>query len=63
MRDVLLEKHPEGAAVGPKALVNPSDSYSEPYHPIIFDAIDGEYIRKTALKVDGGAGPSGTGSL
>ena len=59
VRDVSLEKHPEGAAVKPKTLVNPSDSSTESYHPIIFDAIDGEYIRKTALKVDGGAGPSG----
>ena len=59
MRAVLLEKHLAGVAVKPETLVNPSDSCTKPYHPIIFDAIDGEYICKTALKVDGGAGSSG----
>lgn len=35
---------------------------SEPernFHPVVFECIDAEFIRKVALRTNGGAGPSG----
>ena len=54
--DELKAKHP------PKHDVNPDIVLSErerDFHPVIFDCLDAEVIRKVALKTQGGAGPSG----
>ena len=51
-----MKKHPEPADVVEDALV---DEVPEEIHPVVFDVIDSETIRKAILKTKGGAGPSG----
>ena len=58
VRDILLKQHPPKQPLREEALVNPNIPVSES-HPIIFERIDGQLIRSTALRMDGTAGPSG----
>ena len=58
VRDALLEKHPPAQGITPSALYEPNDPIAEP-HPICFDEIDGPFIRRVVLRMDGTAGPSG----
>ena len=54
--DELKAKHPLRNEVNPDAVL------SEPerdFHPVVFECIDAEFIRKAALRTNGGAGPSG----
>ena len=53
---LLKEKHPEPAEISLDAII---DKVPEEIHPIEFDGIDGESIRKATIKTKGGAGPSG----
>ena len=55
--DVLRDKHPAGKNAAPESLVDGQDAKN--FHPVIFESIDCDVIRKTALKTDGWAGPSG----
>ena len=59
VRDILLEKHPSPHLPKPSVLVSPSDFSPLPFHPVLFDNIDGILIRRTILRMDGAAGPSG----
>ena len=59
VRDILLKKHPSPKQpLKEETIINPSTPVTDP-HPIIFERIDGQLIRNTALKMDGAAGPSG----
>ena len=53
---LLQKKHPEPANICPEAVVN---DLPDETHPVIFSTIDGEEIRKAAIKTKGSAGPSG----
>jgi len=55
-RDVLKEKHPLGKDPDTCSLVN---GEPEPVNPIVFDGLDADAIRHTALHTHGAAGPSG----
>lgn len=55
-RDVLKEKHPLGKDPDTCSLVN---NEPEPVNPIIFNGLDADAIRHTALHTHGAAGPSG----
>ena len=58
--DELKEKHPQGSDISDTNLVERQEGN---FHPIIFECIDGESIRKAALQTDGAAGPSGIDAL
>ena len=58
VHDILLKKHPPKQPLKEETIVNRNTPVIEP-HPIIFEQIDGELVRSTALKLDGAAGPSG----
>ena len=55
--DVLKEKHPAAQAACSAALLSLDNTVET--HPVLFERIDGDLIRSTALKVQGSAGPSG----
>ena len=55
-KKLLLEKHPEPSPISHEALV---ESIAEEIHPVVFDEIDGESIRKAMMATKGGAGTSG----
>ena len=52
--DVLSKKHPPKQAPSLSALIEPNTSPLEP-HPVMFEAIDGQLIHNTVLKMDGAA--------
>ena len=58
VRDVLLMKHPQGQPPHPSAIVSSSMS-PDGLHSILFDSLNGDLIRRSALKSDGSSGPSG----
>ena len=58
--DELKVKHPQGSDICDANLV---DGQRGNFHPIIFERIDGESIRKATLLTDGAAGPSGIDAL
>ena len=55
---LLKEKHPSAQAAHSATLLSGDDNTTETY-PVLFERIDGNLIRSTALKVQGSAGPSG----
>ena len=57
VRETLLDKHPCGRPLDPRAVVPPVSSAFDP-HPVYFNRITGSLIRSIALHVDGAAGPS-----
>ena len=57
VKEHLLAKHPPGILASPQS-ISDEPPVSEP-HPIIFEQIDGAFIRSTALQMNGSAGPSG----
>ena len=57
VKDHLLAKHPPGVFASPQS-ISDEPPVSEP-HPIIFEQIDGPFIRSTARQMNGFAGPSG----
>lgn len=58
--DSLRKKHPQSQPVDPGAIL--SDSVSDT-HPILYDGIDGQIVRKAALRLSRAAGPSGVDSI
>ena len=58
VRDVLLMKHPQGQPAHPSAIVSSSMS-PDGLHSLLFDSLNGDLIRRSALKSDGSSGPSG----
>ncbi len=59
VRQILKEKHPSGHEPSPEVLLQTTDHEASRVHPIVFEPLDANCIRKAALKVEGGAGPSG----
>ena len=59
----LVKKHPDPSPVSPASLVSPGTSVLKACHPVIFDCLDGDLIRRTAVRVAGSAGPSGVDAL
>ena len=57
--EILLEKHPCSRLPRPSVLLSPTDFTPPPFHPAIFDNLDGVLVRRTILRMDGAAGPSG----
>ena len=55
--DELKAKHPPRSEVNPNTVL---PDHGKDFHPVLFDCIDAESIRKAALRTNGGAGPSGT---
>lgn len=53
--ELLHEKHPKGEPVNEEMLLRGPPVY---VHPVIFDDIDEEMVKKTAIKTKGAAGPS-----
>ena len=56
VRDVLLMKHPQCQPPHPSAIVSSSMS-PDGLHSILFDSLNGDLIRRSALKSDGSSGP------
>ena len=61
VREALLEKHPDGQPAHSDTLLQPPTRIPD-VHPVLFDHLDGEMIRRSALQTDGSAGPSGADS-
>ena len=59
VRDILVKKHPPKQPPSVSFLLEPPDSQPPEPHPVMFEAIDGQLIRNTVLRMDGTAGPSG----
>ena len=57
VRDILKDKHPHSEPPHPDVLLS-SDVADNDFHPVIFDSITAETIRKSALLTEGTAGPS-----
>ena len=58
IRDSLRKKHPTKQPPVPSAIIESNEPPKEP-HFILFEQIDGQLIRETALRTEGAAGPSG----
>ncbi len=58
VRDGLLGKHPVGQSLH-RECIDQTVPPPMPTHPVIFEAIDANLIRQTALNTTGSAGPSG----
>ena len=58
VRGVLQKKHPPPQPLKHSSLMTADVPITEP-HSVLFDKIDGQLIRSTALRMDGAAGPSG----
>ena len=54
--EVLKEKHPEAQPISEGVLIEAAEI---PFHPIIFESINGEAIQRAALHTEGTAGPAG----
>ncbi len=61
VRQILKDKHPAAKMPQPSVLLSPTSpaEQNSSWHPVIFDSLTGDAIRKAALRVEGGAGPSG----
>ena len=59
VRAILKEKHPKSREPSPDVLLREVDGCEPGAHPIIFESLDADCIRKAGLKVERGAGPSG----
>jgi hypothetical protein len=58
--DELKEKHPQGRDISDDNLFKlDGDAQRGTFHPVIFECINGESIRRSALRTNGAAGPSG----
>ena len=57
VKQISKEKHPVGRDPSPEILLQTAGVQS--VHPIVFEPIDANCIRQAALRVIGGAGPSG----
>ena len=58
VHSILKDKHPPAQLVHPSTLLPPSACSTE-YHPVMFEAVNGDLIRSVALQVHGSARPSG----
>ena len=64
VRDILKDKHPRPEPPHPDAiLTTDTTAVNSDFHPVLFDSITAEAIRKSALLTEGSAGPSGMDAL
>ena len=61
--DELVKKHPDPFPATPLSLINPGTTDLQSCHPVIFDCLDGDLIRHTAVCLERCAGPSGVHAL
>ena len=54
-----MKKHPPGSPTVLSAIISGNINSVEPVQLVIYDGIDEELIRNTAIKTEGGARPSG----
>ena len=59
VQEVLQEKHPAAGPVQRDALVLNGDIETPPFHSVLFDKINADAVRSSALRTQGSAGPSG----
>ena len=57
VREILKKKHPPGMPIVPSAIIPPEEPVKE-HHPVIFEVLNGSFIRSTALRTSGAAGLS-----
>ena len=62
VRDVLEDKHPDPELVHADTILN-EQMTSVNFHPVLFDNINAEVIRNSALRTEGAAGPSGVDAM
>lgn len=58
VQEILHKKHPPKQPLNQSSIIAQNAPIVKP-HPILFDAIDGQLIHSTALRMDAAAGPSG----
>ena len=61
VKDILEEKHPDAAPAHPDAIL--MSPQQDSFHPVIFESITDDLIRKCALLTEGAAGPSGVDAM
>ena len=61
--DELIRKHPDPSPVTPTSLVTSNTTSFHSCHPIIFGCLNGDLIRRTAIRVKESAGPSRVDAL
>ena len=62
VRQSFQTKHPHAQPPQPSAIITPENNVPKP-HSILFDRINAQLIRKTALRTNGAAGPSGLDAM
>ena len=62
---ILEEKHPDANQAYGDIILSRSNNelHQDDFHPILFESIDAEVIRNSALRTQGAAGPSGAGTM
>ena len=58
VEQTLIEKHPQSKPIDENYITPVSDE-TIPFHPSIFDQINGQHIKKAAMRTHGSHGPSG----
>ena len=61
VREILKKKHPPGKPIVPSIII-PLEVPIKAHHPVIFEDLNGTFIRSTALRTSGAAGLSGMDS-
>ena len=64
VRDILKDKHPHSEPPHPDVILSTDTaSVNSDFHPVLFDSITTDAIRRSALLTEGSAGPSGMDAL
>ena len=58
VEQTLIEKHPPSKPID-ENYITPVSNETIPFHPLIFDQINGQHIKKAAMRTHGSHGPSG----
>ena len=58
VEQTLIEKHPPSEPIN-ENYITPVSNETIPFHPSIFDQINGQHIKKAAMRTHGSHGPSG----
>ena len=58
VEQTLIEKHPQSEPIN-ENYITPVSNETIPFHPSIFDQINGQHIKKAAMRTHGSHGPSG----